>query len=221
MLTSYGKREWIGLGLILTAGLVASLIWLPYVAPAPALLLAFVLFFFRDPPRRVPPGEDTLVAPADGKVILIDEVENPEYLAEPSIRIVIFLSLFNCHLNRAPCAGRVEFLDYRPGRFRAAWADEATEENEMNSVGIGDAGPADRVLVRQIAGLVARRIVCVPTVSTPVAKGERIGMIKFGSRTELLVPKRTEFRPLVEVGSKVKAGLTIMGEVPPPDVQEN
>ncbi len=214
MLTKYGKREWIGGTIILGAGLIASLIWFPWIAPLPALLLGFVFWFFRDPQRQIPPGDRDLVAAADGRVISIDEVLESDYLNEPATRISIFLSVFNVHVNRAPCAGRVEYINYAPGTYHAAWEDDASKQNERNSIGIASEGPCGRVLVKQIAGLIARRIVCDTDVSEHVEKGQHIGMIKFGSRTEIYVARSTGFQPRVAVGDKVKGGETILGVVP-------
>jgi phosphatidylserine decarboxylase len=201
-------------GIVLGAGLIASLIWFVWIAPAPALLLIFLFSFFRDPERRVPPGNCDIVSAADGTVVKIDEVFEADYLNEQATRISIFLSVFNVHVNRAPCAGIVEYVNYAPGAYHAAWAEDASKQNERNSIGISSEGPCGRVLVRQIAGLIARRIVGDVDVSDQVVKGQRIGMIKFGSRTEVYVARSTGFQPRVTVGDKVAGGETILGVIP-------
>lgn len=211
ILARYGKLEIIVGSAIGVAGTAASLIWLPWISPVFILGLIFLLSFFRDPPRRVPAGADDMTAPADGKVVAVDEVEEDEYIGGPAVRIAIFLSVFNCHINRAPCGGRVEYTQLRRGKFHAAWGEEASSENEQNSIGMEMDGERGLVLVKQIAGLVARRIVCAVDVGDRVEKGQKIGMIKFGSRTELYAAKSSGFVPSVSVGDKVKAGLTIIG----------
>ena len=215
ILASYGRREWMVGGAVMLVGMAASLVWFIYAAPVFAAGLLFLIYFFRDPSRAISGKDNELLAPADGRVLAVEEVQGAAYLSEPSVRITIFLSLFDCHINRAPCAGRVEYLNYRKGRFHPAWQRAASSENERNAVGIGSAGRFDRVLVRQVAGIVARRIVCQPEMGDPVTRGQKIGMIKFGSRTELLVPKRTGFRPCVSPGDRVKAGVSVVGEIPP------
>lgn len=211
ILAGYGKKEIIIGSATGVAGTVASLLWLPWITPIFIIGLAFLLSFFRDPPRKVPPGADDMVAPADGKVVVVDEIDEDEYIGGPAVRIAIFLSIFNCHINRAPCAGRVEYTQPRPGKFHAAWSEEASRENESNSIGFEMDKERGLCLVKQIAGLIARRIVCAVDVSDRVEKGQKIGMIKFGSRTELYVAKSSGFTPTVSVGDNVKAGLTIMG----------
>lgn len=211
MLTKYGKRELIAGGIVLAGGLVASWVWFPWIAPAPVALLAFLFWFFRDPERQIPPGERDIVAAADGRVIAIDEVFEGDYLNEPATRISIFLSVFSVHVNRAPCAGVVEYINSARGKYHAAWEEDASKENERNTIGIWSEGPCGRVLVKQIAGVIARRIVCDVEVSDRVAKGQRIGMIKFGSRTEIYVAKSAGFEVRVAVGDRVKGGETVLG----------
>jgi phosphatidylserine decarboxylase len=214
-LASYGKREMIVGCLTLAALGAISLLMFPYAAPVFGLLLLSLLWFFRDPQRRIPDAPRILVAPADGKVVEIADVPlgAPPYIPEPATRIAIFLSIISCHINRAPAEGVVEYLNYQPGAFLLAWKPEAAERNEQNAFGLALAGePNGRILVRQIAGAIARRIVCVPRQGQTVKRGERIGMIKFGSRTELIVPVSLRFRPRVKVGDKVFAGETVMGD---------
>ena len=214
LFTKYGKRELTLGGIALGGALIASLVWLPWIAPVPAALLIFLFSFFRDPKRTIPPGDRDLVAAADGRVIAIDEVFEGDYLDEQATRISIFLSVFNVHVNRAPCAGVVEYVHYAQGKYHAAWAEDASKQNERNSIGLSSDGPCGRLLVKQIAGLIARRIVCDVDVSDPLQKGQRIGMIKFGSRTEIYVAGSVGFQPRVAVGDKVKGGETILGVIP-------
>jgi phosphatidylserine decarboxylase len=211
MITRYGRREAV-LFSVASVGL-AGLAWLlhPPLAVIPAVLLLFVLSFFRDPERRTPPDERTLVSPADGTVTDVTTAREESYLLTEATRIGIFLSVFDVHVNRSPVAGRVEHVSYRPGRFRNAMDAEAcSKENEANLVGIrGDGGV--RVLVKQIAGTIARRIVCPLEVGASLRRGERFGMIKFGSRTELFVPADLPFELRVHVGEHVKGGETVIG----------
>lgn len=169
-------------------------------AAAPVLAAAgFVLFFFRDPRRVSPEGEGLVVSPADGRVT--DVERRPE-----GARISIFLSVFNCHINRAPIAATVLSVTHTPGRYRVAWDPRAASENERNHLTLraqdGEYG------VTQIAGILARRIVCSKRPGDTVARGERIGLIQFGSRTDLLLPPGVE--PAVEVGDRVRGAVTIL-----------
>jgi phosphatidylserine decarboxylase len=160
------------------------------------VLTLFILFFFRDPERQVPADPLAVVSPADGRVI---EIEPATFNGEPYTRIGIFLSVFNVHINRSPLAGRVTATYYQKGKFDAAFKKSVSAENEQNRLTI--AGDLANIEVAQIAGLIARRIVCYKRVGDRVAKGERIGLIKFGSRTDCLVPADTEV--LVKVGDRV------------------
>ena len=171
----------------------------PWAAAPWVMAFGFVLFFFRDPARRVSGDESQILAPADGRVI---EVES---LPQGS-RIAVFLSVFNCHINRAPVSGTVVSVRHTPGRFRPAWDRRVASENERNELLIrsadGDYG------VTQIAGVLARRIVCRKKNGDRVARGERIGLIQFGSRTDLVLPPGAQ--PLVRVGDRVRGGVTVM-----------
>jgi len=174
-------------------------------------LLAWSLSFFRDP-RREPPRDDTLLlAPADGTVRDIETVDEKDFIGGPALRIGIFLSVFNVHINRSPCDVKVEKIAYHRGRFLNAMNPLAGKLNESNDVAmVRTKQPNDRILVRQISGAIARRIVCAARVGQPLAAGEPFGMIKFGSRTELYVPagKYMNVECLVQIGDKVKAGVT-------------
>ena len=173
-----------------------------------ALVLAlFVLFFFRDPERIVPREKDVVVSPADGRVIVIKDVYEPDYLKQDVKQISIFLSVFNVHVNRAPCGGAVEAVKYNPGKFHVASADKASLDNEQTAMVI--ANGKKKILVKQIAGLIARRIVCYARPGDTIKAGERYGLIRFGSRVDLFLPKDSELR--VQVGDRIKGGRDIIG----------
>ena len=178
------------------------------------LLAAQVVWFFRDPPRKVPQGPGLLVSPADGTVTDISDVENAEFIGGPARRIGIFLSIFSVHINRAPCAGTVAYVGYHKGKFINALRPESSTDNEANSVGLTLPDPAGtKVLVKQISGAIARRIVCECKEGDSLARGEKFGMIKFGSRTELFVPRDLPVEIAVSIGQKVKAGTTVIGKL--------
>lgn len=171
--------------------------------------LVWALSFFRDPRREPPQDRSLLLAPADGTVTDIEEVDEDEFLGRRAMRIGIFLSIFNVHINRAPCDVRVERITQRPGQYINAMNPLAGRVNESNSlVLVRTQDPQNRLLVRQISGAVARRIVCAAREGQQLAGGEQFGMIKFGSRTELYLPKGEEVECLVQIRDKVKAGLT-------------
>jgi phosphatidylserine decarboxylase len=172
------------------------------------LLLLFTLYFFRDPERAVPEGAGRIVSPADGRIVDISECEEPSFIGGKAVRVAIFLSVWDVHVNRIPIDGRVTHLEYRKGEFRKAFEAEASEVNERMEIGIES--PYGRFLVRQIAGILARRIVCRVRKGDAVERGARFGMIKFGSRTELFLPAGTRLR--VKTGERVKGGETIIGE---------
>ena len=164
------------------------------------VLIAFVAFFFRNPPRKIPEDARVIVSPADGKVVRLERVGNVTQMS-------IFLSLFNVHVNRSPIAGRIQAVDYRPGKFLAAYHAAASRENERNIVMVSDG--RINIVFTQIAGVVARRIVFWRKVGDEVAKGELVGLIRFGSRVDVLFPAGTE--ATVKVGDRVKGGSTQIG----------
>ncbi|MFZ2955331.1 MAG: phosphatidylserine decarboxylase family protein [Candidatus Ozemobacteraceae bacterium] len=170
-------------------------------------MAAFTLYFFRDPERDIPTGEDVIVSPADGTILGVDQVEHVPFIDGPAKRVTIFLSIFNVHINRSPIDGKVVYRHYHAGKFLPANFDKASTDNEQNSVGIDDNG--FRVLVRQIAGIIARRIVCWKEAGDVVSRGERFGLIRFGSRTEIFLPLSTKIE--VTPGQKVQGGATIIG----------
>ena len=210
----YGYRELAIFSLLFGALAVAGgWLWWP-LAVVFGVPLCMVVWFFRDPPRRIPDDPAAVVAPADGVVTDVVEVDELDFIGGRALRVGIFLSIFNVHVNRAPCAGRVDFVKYREGAFHAAFRGEASTQNESNAVGLTLPG-GGRMLVRQISGAVARRIVCVCGPGAELARGERFGMIKFGSRTELLVSLEVPFSAVVKVGQKVRGGSTVIGMMPP------
>jgi phosphatidylserine decarboxylase len=186
--------------LILT---VASF-WLAWVGFGVFLLLltSFVAFFFRNPPRTIPEDPSIIVSPADGKVVKIDRVGSVT-------KVSIFLSLFNVHVNRSPIAGNIEALDYRKGKFKAAYNHDASVENERNVIMVSN-GRIKLVFI-QIAGVVARRIVFWKRIGDTVAKGDLVGLIRFGSRVDILFPAGTEVT--VAVGDRVRGGSSPIGVI--------
>lgn len=194
-------------GGLLVAG-AAALHLVPWAAPPLLFLALFVFAFFRDPERRPEGGPEAAVAPADGKVTDIETVEDPFLPAKRALRIGIFLSVLDVHVNRAPLDGRVVAVRYSPGAFLDARDPDCIVRNEANLVGfLGRHGP---FAVRQVAGLIARRIVCPVAEGETLARGERMGLIKFGSRTELFVPADAPVKLEVSVGRKVRGGRTIL-----------
>jgi len=178
------------------------------VAAAGLALLAWLVAFFRDPERKGPRGEALVISPADGRVLSVAPVEEPMYFHDRATRISVFMSVFNVHVNRYPVAGEVEIVHYNPGEFLVASTDKASLVNEQSSVGIR--GPRGRVLVRQIAGLIARRIVTDAEPGAVVRQGERMGMIRFGSRVDLFLDPAVTVK--VAPGQQVRAGLTVLAE---------
>lgn len=203
-------------GIVLLGGLAVVLLamyahWA--VALLPTALMAFLLWFYRDPPRRIPAGAELLLAPADGRVVEIATAE-PAPDGGRVLRILIFLNVFNVHVNRSPCAGRVTAVAYRPGRFLNALKAESTAVNEANTLTLDPAEPLPGpIRVRQIAGVLARRIVCAAQPGDALAAGERYGMIKLGSRTELVAPADPRWELCVKVGDRVRGGSTILAKL--------
>jgi phosphatidylserine decarboxylase len=181
----------------------------PWISIFPLLITLFMVFFFRDPERKIPEGENIFVSPADGKVILIKDVYEKDYLKTDSKEISIFMSLFNVHVNRSPYDGKVSFIKHSSGKFLVAHKDAASIENE-NVVMVLE-GRNGKIVVRQVAGFLARRIVSKVIVGDELRRGERYGMIKFGSRLDVYLPKDVKIK--VKVGDKVKAGETILGQM--------
>jgi phosphatidylserine decarboxylase len=181
-----------------------------YAAAVPLVVLGLVIYFFRDPRRDIPADSDAIVSPADGVIAEVTELDHYDFLDGPAVRIGIFLSIFNVHINRAPRDGRVVAMHYKPGEFLNALNPESALRNEFMWIGLEDVErPGERLAVRQISGLLARRIVCALRPGQSVRRGEKFGMIKLGSRTELILP-RDAVRVETGVGEVVKAGSTIL-----------
>ena len=209
----------IGAGMLLAAAaLTAAVVWRSW----PMWLLAFVLtilalwiaYFFRDPERTGQRGGGLVISPADGRVVMITEVDEPAFLHGRALRISIFMNVFNVHVNRYPVSGTIRFVHYNPGKFLNAATDKSSLENEQMSVGIERASPGGgslRVLVRQIAGLVARRIVTYSREGDQVEQGERMGIIRFGSRVDVFLP--TTAMPVVRVGESTLAGASVIARL--------
>jgi phosphatidylserine decarboxylase len=176
-----------------------------------AVILLWVLAFFRDPARQPPKDDALLVAPADGTITDIETMEHSASDAGPVLRIGIFLSIFNVHINRAPCRAKIENIMYRKGRYINALNPLSSKINESNDLTLRRVSePTDCLLIRQISGAIARRIVCAARPEQELAQGQAFGMIKFGSRTELHVPVNGNAECVVRVGDKVKAGETVL-----------
>ncbi len=173
------------------------------------LICAFVVQFFREPKRSIPSVPGGIVSPADGKVVSIVDTANP-YTGEPSRRVAIFLNVFNVHSNRAPVAGEIKFREYRAGKFFNAALDKASDNNERNAVTIRTDNHTDVTCV-QVAGLIARRILCYVDKGDQVALGQKYGFIRFGSRVELFLPVESQIS--VGVGDKVKGGSDLIGTI--------
>jgi phosphatidylserine decarboxylase len=209
-----------GTPFMVSGGALALLFWALYVqfaglwlfaASGITVLAAFVFYFFRDPERVVPEDDSLLLAPGDGRIIDISEVDEETY-GGMCRKISIFLSVFNVHVQRAPLSGEVVHFSYHPGEYLVAWDHKASERNERATLGI-DSG-SGRVLVRQIAGLIARRIVTYPREGQWVGRGERIGIIRFGSRVDLFFP--LDWTLTCREGEKAKAGVTALAQCPSP-----
>ncbi|HEX6986199.1 MAG TPA: phosphatidylserine decarboxylase [Planctomycetaceae bacterium] len=175
-----------------------------------------VVYFFRDPHREIPRQPGSVVSPADGTVAAVTEYDHHPFVGGPAVKVGIFLSIFNVHVNRWPMTGRVVGLAYKPGKYLNALKPESTLENEQLHVRLVTTDPADgpprRMVIHLIAGLIARRIVCVLKPGDELRRGERIGMIKLGSRTEIVLPKEPGLKVLVNVGEKVHGGSTVIAE---------
>jgi phosphatidylserine decarboxylase len=186
-------------------------LWL--LAFAVTIVALWVAYFFRDPDRSGERGDRLAVAPADGKVVMITEVDEPTFLRGRALRISIFMNVFDVHVNRYPVSGRIAHVERKKGKFLNAAVEQSSLENEQSSVGI-EAGGGRRVLVRQIAGLIARRIVTYGQEGQAVEQGQRMGLIRFGSRVDIFLPAGSTSR--VRVGDTTVAGTTVVAELPAP-----
>jgi phosphatidylserine decarboxylase len=182
--------------------------WAPEVVVL--LLACWLLVFFRDPTRTGPRGDGLVIAPADGHVVSVVEADEPAFLKTRAMRVSIFMSVFDVHVNRYPVSGAVAYRHYHAGKFLHAADDKASLDNEQSSVGL--TGPHGPVLVRQIAGLIARRIVTDGRVGDPVEQGSRLGMIRFGSRVDVYLPLAARPSVKVAVGQRTLAGATVLAE---------
>ena len=189
---------------------VARRSWGLWLAAFVLLLLAlWVAYFFRDPERTGERGSALVVSPADGKLIMITEVDEPSFIKGRALRLSIFMNVFNVHVNRYPVDGTVEYVHYNKGKFFNAAAEKSSLENEQMSVGLKSGNL--KILVRQIAGLIARRIVTYSKVGDNVKQGDRMGIIRFGSRVDVFLPTGTKLRS--KLGDVTTAGVTVLGEI--------
>ncbi len=189
---------------VLILALLFTVLHLPYLALVFYILTAFICYFFRNPRREIPQGANLIVSPADGKVVKIAPTVNGAQT------ISIFLNIFNVHVTRSPISGRLEKMDYMRGKFKAAFDEEASRVNEQNILTIS--GQGIQVVVRQIAGLIARRVVCWKKPGYALTRGELFGLIRFGSRVDITFPEHVTIR--VQVGDRVQGGSSILGEYP-------
>ncbi len=205
------------LGISLILALILTLVYL--FAPIPWLLVLleiaalgfwlFVVQFFRNPRRRIQLDEGKIYAPADGKVVVIEETHEPEYFKDRRIQISIFMSPLNVHANRNPVSGEIIYQQYHPGKYLVAWHPKSSTENERNTL-VYQAPQGNELLVRQIAGAVARRIISYVQTGQPVEQGQEFGFIKFGSRLDILLPRDAQVK--VNIGDSTRAGLTLLAE---------
>jgi len=197
------------IGILVAAGFVLAIF--PATRPfslVPFALALFVMYFFRDPERTPPPDPRIWVSPADGKVVYVGPEKDPSSGSSGRTQVSIFLSIFDVHINRSPVAGVITNLTYTPGRFLAAYREEASSQNEQNEVTL--AGDSFQVIVRQIAGVIARRIVFSRKKDERLERGERFGLIQFGSRVDVLLP--ADIKVLVSVGERVRGGESALAE---------
>ena len=210
--TRHGTREMlIGSVVLAVVAVGLGLAWWP-LALVIVPVLAWLFAFFRDPEREIPLEQNTMVSPADGKVSDITEIEHDELLGGPAVRVGIFLSVFNVHVNRSPCDCKVLKVEHKSGRFiNALRHDQASEQNEAKTVVLAEPTSGKAVaVVKLIVGMIARRIIFTPQVGEVLSRGQRIGMIKFGSRTELSIAKWLEPEVRVKVGDNVRGGADVI-----------
>lgn len=194
------------------SGAVMVVLWL--LATTCGVFTALIVWFFRNPNRKIPTDPDLVVAPADGTISDIEQIEHDDFIGGPALKVGIFLSIFNVHINRSPVACRVIGLKYQPGKYLNALRPESARENEQVAVLIQADGSNRPMIVRQITGAIARRIVCWVKPGDTLSAGEQFGMIKLGSRTEILVPSEPGIEILIKKGDKIKAGSTVLLRMP-------
>lgn len=187
---------------LLILGGLSSFLHVPVITILLVALAAFVAFFFRNPERHIPDGKNLIVSPADGKVVKISQREDGEQT------VCIFLNVFNVHVTRSPINGAVKGFEYKRGKFKVAFDDEASKVNEQNIVTI--ANEDIQIIVKQVAGLIARRVICWKKIGDILQRGELFGLIRFGSRVDIILPKRAKIR--VKVGEHVQGGSSIIGD---------
>lgn len=199
-----------GIPFVVVAGAVSILFYL-IGRSIPAIFFSafmlFIIWFFRNPERKIPSGKNIVVSPADGKIIDISEGPENRILKRRMKKISIFMNLFNVHINRIPCSGRITDILYNPGKFVSANLEKASLENEQNAV-VLETSAGDKILFIQIAGLIARRIVCRLEKGEPVETGQRFGLIRFGSRVDVYLPRKSDIQ--VSLGQKVTGGESIL-----------
>jgi phosphatidylserine decarboxylase len=194
-----------------TVGLLLLPLWWKLLALVPGGLLFLVAYFFRDPPRRIPDAPGLAVSPADGKVVEITRIGHDEFVGGPAVRIGIFLSIFNVHINRFPVHARCIALKYSPGKYLNALNPRSAVENEAMWIGLEEEWPPyGKMVVRQIAGAIARRIVCDLRPGEVLARGQKFGMIKLGSRTELILPDDGSWHVVTHINERVQAGRSVL-----------
>lgn len=208
-LTRYGRREIVAGCVFCLAGVAVSVLFYWPAAVPFCVLWAGMLAFFRDPERHAESSPGDLLSPADGRVRDVTEVEHAPFLNGPAVRIGIFMSILDVHVNRSPADARVRWISYRPGAFHDARTKACIAENERSLLGL-ELDDGRRILVSQIAGVIARRIVCEPAVGDGLKKGQRFGMVKFGSRVELCLPSADQYSVTVRPGDRVKAGQSVL-----------
>jgi phosphatidylserine decarboxylase len=221
MLTCLGKREIIKYGLIVlifSALIIFSAVkisaWFYLTLTLPAVVFGFILYFFRDPERKIPADGNLLLSPADGTVTHLEKIPDEENFKREAWRVSIFMSIFDVHLNRAPFGGAVEKIVYKKGEFFDARNKDALNLNESNTIIFSTANDQlPLFVVRQIAGLIARRIVCTVKIGDEVCAGSKIGMMKFSSRCELIVPVDSGVEWSIKIGDHVSAGESILGKI--------
>ena len=201
------KDEYPHIIIFILIAFIVAYIFNPIYAVIPAVLAIYLAYFFRNPKRITPPDDSLLYSPADGTVMAVEDFYDDEYLDEDAIKVTIFLSVFNVHVNRSPMRGQIKYQRYTCGGFVPAYKKAASFENERHAIGLEN--DKSRILVIQIAGLLARRIVSWTTLGHNLEQGQCYGMIKFGSSTEIVMPKSVDI--LVKKGDKVKGGITVIG----------
>jgi phosphatidylserine decarboxylase len=182
-----------------------------YVSICLAILTVFTLYFFRNPSRDIPSSDRVILSPGDGRVLQVERCREDRFFQEKATKVSIFMSLFDVHINRSPITGIVEERSYKPGKFHLANMDKSSMENEQNAMVIRDKDGL-KILFVQIAGFVARRIVCYPKRGDRLEKGQILGLIRFGSRLDVYLPEPVQ--PLVKIGDRVRGGESVLGTIP-------